>query len=242
MLATSGKYSPAGYRPLLARLVAALLLAAAGLPAATGNSESSPTRLEGDLYADPAAALEHFSPLEESEMAVMRGGLRVGGINIKFGVNLYTAVNGEVIQDSNFILTSTGLEEVLPTNTVASAGTTSETIQVGELFAPVHTVGGESGNSIGDITSTREGIDLSGLGDAEGVVINNDDGFTAVLHQITQDRIVSFLVTDANNQDIDRRVDVNITIENFTEYQGSVRDALLGGSISRDVGNATAPR
>ncbi|MGB5339993.1 MAG: hypothetical protein WBO06_12960 [Gammaproteobacteria bacterium] len=234
-----GNSSPIANRPVLVRLLAVLLLAAAGLPAATGNSESSPTRLEGDQYADPLAALKHFSALEDDEMATMRGGLRVAGVDIKFGVNLYTTVNGQVVLDSSYILTANGLEDTLP-NTVASLDTATQTVSADMARENPVRVGGESGAALSDITP--QDFDLSGLGDAEGVVINNDDGFTAVLHQITQDRIVSFLVTDSSNQNIENRVDVNITIENFTQYQGSVRDALLGGGISRAVGDATAPR
>lgn len=209
-----------------------LLLLAVLFPAATSIAQlPSPTRLNGHVFADPDAALNQFSALEEGEMANMRGGLRVAGLDVQFGVNLRTTGNGFMREAIYTLNAMTGgfdqLSNILTTDA--------------DISAPVHLVGGSTGVSINDILGP--GVDLSGLGDATGgLVISGESGFTAVLERLTQNSIVSALITNTNDQNLTHELNVDINIENFSEYAEAARNASIGRALGRSVRALSAPQ
>ena len=207
-----------------------LLLLAALFPVVTSSAlPASATRLDGDRFADPGAAMDQFGALEESEMENMRGGLRVAGLDVSFGVNLRTTGNGYM------------REAVYTLNAAGGFDQTSNVLTTDPgIAAPVHLVGGTASATLGNLLP---GVDLAGLADATGgIIIGNSDGFTAVLEKLTQNSIVSALVTNSNDQNISNQLEVDITIKNFTEYVDAARNSVVAGTLGRSVRAASAPR
>ena len=211
-------------------LVSGMLLLAVMFPAATASAlPPSATRLEGDQFVDPGAAMEQFSALEEGEMETMRGGLRVAGLDVSFGVNLRTTGTG-FVREAVYNLNAAGGFDQVSNNLTSDAG----------IAAPVHLVGGTAGATLSDLLP---GVNLAGLSDSTGgLVIGNSSGFTAVLEKLTQNSIISALVTNSNDQNLSNEIDVDITIKNFTEYVDAARNSVFANTLGRSVRAATAPR
>jgi hypothetical protein len=80
-------------------------------------------------------------------------------------------------------------------------------------------------------------VDLGVLAQANGVVVNDSKGFTAVLHDITQERFVSAIVNTALGRQIDHEVNLNVTIHNFKQFQQAARKTLTNLRFSEATGN-----
>lgn len=84
------------------------------------------------------------------------------------------------------------------------------------------------GNSISAAEISGQ-LDLSGLSDFSGVLLNDPDGgMTAALHRITRNAIVSSLSTTASGQSISNEIDVSVHVMNIGEVRASrQRDMIL---------------
>ena len=213
---------------------AVLIFMLASLTALSAYGRDSVMRLENNQFADPQAAFEEFSLVDEEEMGTMRGGLQVGSLNIEFGVNLRTLINGVVQLESVYRLTSTGFtQQVVPDNvSPAVAANDSFSAPTGRrIFSP----GDGLGQSVTDAITGN--LNLAGLSEATGVVVTDDQGKTTIaLHQVTRDRILGVLVTDASNQNVEFNLDVDVTISNYSQVRDQIQDARLTGILSRAVG------
>lgn len=220
----------------LSSAVALLIFMLAGLYSVSAYSRDSVMLLDNNQFADPEAAFEEFSLVDEAEMGTMRGGLLVGSLNIDFGVNLRTLINGVVQLETAYRLTDTGFtQQVTQADNLLTpaSSTTPDT-----LSAPSGRRTLSLGNGIGQsVTDAATGnLALTGLSDASGVVITDAQGKTTVaLHQVTRDRILGVLVSDASNQNVEFDLDVNVTISNYSQIRQQVLDARTTGILSRAI-------
>jgi hypothetical protein len=146
--------------------------------------------------AVPTASLDH--------LAALRGGLRVGALDMEFAANVRTVVNGTIVLESMTNLTPGGTmvtQSNMP-NTGANPGTLS--------FA---------------------GVSPSGLAGQTGVVVEDPSGLTTALHSVTREQILGVILTTASNQQIRQEINVEVTVANFGRFQDAARTALFNGRL-----------
>lgn len=169
---------------------------------------------------EPEAIFESMERISELDLAEMRGGINLGGLDMSFAVNLSTIVDGATVLEASL--------------TVTQAGTVSSQVQATALLG-VTPFGPGTDTTVAEVTPSS--VDLSGLAkDATGVAISDDKGFTSVIQQINDQQIISVVNNQAMDRDIDSRINVDVTIANFSQFQGLVRNTLLvngllGGSL-----------
>lgn len=220
----------------LSSAVALLIFMLAGLYSGSSYSDDSVMRLENNQFANPEAAFEEFSLVDEEELGTMRGGLLVGSLNIEFGVNLRTLINGVVQLETAYRLTDTGFTQqaVVATSQITPAASTDDTLNAPTGIRNTLTLGDGIGQSVTDAATGN--LTLTGLSDASGVIITDAQGKTTVaLHQVTRDRVLGVLVSDASNQNVEFDLDVDVTINNYSQIRSQVLDARTTGILSRAV-------
>lgn len=166
----------------------------------TSPPTSAPSHAQ-PFNAIPAASREH--------LAALRGGLRVGALDMSFAANVRTVVNGALVLESTTTLTPGGTmvtQSNIP-NTGANPGTLG--------FA---------------------GVNPSGLTGQAGVVVEDPSGLTTALHSVTREQILGVLFTTASNQQIRQEINVEVTIANFGNFQDAARTALFNGRLLGSLG------
>lgn len=181
--------------------------------------------------ADPSSAMSNpFESSDEfgnlpvisrSELAEMRGGLTLGGLKMEFGANVRTFIDGVLALETGVRFTDSGAAIQQGTSGGSSSGLAGSSSVI---------VGGGAGAALRDVLPSN--VDLSALAGASGVVINDSQGSTTALHQVTRDQIVSVLVNTAHNRRIRQELDVIVNVPNFKQFQQAVGNALLNSRIA----------
>lgn len=152
--------------------------------------------------------------LDEAQLAALRGGFSLHGLEMEFGASLRSFRDGHLLMETLVNVTDQG---------------TRTTTRIPHGLDPI--------NTGADAASGASGIDLAGLADAGRVVVNDPRGMTAAVHQVTRQRILSVLVSRANDTALRQEAQVDVTVRNFSQFQQSVRQAL----INSHLGRLTAP-
>jgi hypothetical protein len=212
---------------------AALLVATSSLASAAGPGSMNTamnmamereSRTEGLLLRESATApmphdvYHRGSVIDKAELAQMRGGFNISGMKLHFGVKMQSLIEspvGNMQLDTLMNLTQSGPKIVSQTLTDSTGKATS--------FGP------DSGTSVVDITP--QGINLEGLANFAGVALNHQGDFTAVLHNVTRQAILSGVVSNASGQNIHNMVDIEIHVGNLPE----MRAAKQRGAIMRSL-------
>ncbi|HYD87543.1 MAG TPA: hypothetical protein VEA80_08725 [Vitreimonas sp.] len=148
--------------------------------------------------------------MAEEEMAAERGGISIGGVDINFGAVVTTLVNG--------------VPALTTTLTWTDAGTFIE-----------ETVG-DIGESINDMTP--EELDALGLGELEnagGVVIEDENGVTALVHNVTEGALQNIIINSATGRDLAQEIDVTLELPGFELMQDQLIVEHFGFRISDDL-------
>ncbi len=175
--------------------------------------------------ASPALQATDFSfsylqPLEEAELEELRGGFQLAGLDMSFGATLQTLVDN-VRMDTVFVIHPTGAEMV--SQTVSQQGTIEGQV--------VSRVGQGSGSTIMELTPN--GINLAGMKDLSGLVVNDTKGFTAVFHSATKNAILGSVVSDASERDIQQRLDIGVQINNLPALRAAQQRHAITESLAR---------
>lgn len=141
--------------------------------------------------------------LEEAALDELRGGFRLGGMELAFGAELTTLIDNQIQLVSLVNITASGVDLVSRT---LSDPTGQATL-----------VGPGTGIRINDLTPN--GVDLTGLAGFSGVALEDSRGFTAALHQVTNQAIMSGVVTNASGAAIDQRVEIQVQVGNIGRLQ-----------------------
>lgn len=191
-------------------IAGALLLVASGAQVAQAAGARIGSGATGGIYQ--AGVL-----IDESSLARMRGGFNISGMEVYFGATLETIFDSVTKLTTVYNLTRTGPQ--LVSQTVSSALEESVT-QVGPGAVP-----------ISDIAPPD--IDLSGLAQWSGIVLDDTQGFTAALHNITDDAIISSVISDASGRDIQQRVDISVNIANMPALRAAAMRSSIVNSLLR---------
>lgn len=216
-------------RPLLAararrssgigRLAAlgALAIALAAVPAARadpgGEALGAP--------ADPFAAVPIYRP---GDLADMRGRFAAGGFVMDLGANVRTFLDGVAVLET---VVSLGDDGFVSQGTVPAGGSPSPPPGLRLV------TGDGPGPSIVDLTPP--GFDLSAFADADGVVLADGNGFTAMLHRVASDQILNVVVTSASERNLRQELEVTLTIHNFTAIRRAARAGVLARRLAPAV-------
>lgn len=173
----------------------------------------------------PADAFETLAIISNDELAELRGGFEISGLQINIGANIRTFIDGAQVLESIVNLTGSNVTAggQLPVNTVLNS-TNLPGLQI---------VDSSTGGLAGLSDQIPDQVDLGALNDANGVILNDNKGFTAALHQINKSQIISALVNTANGRQLRQEVDVIVDIANFRQFQAMARSALKAGALSR---------
>ncbi|MBI5040607.1 MAG: hypothetical protein HZB57_05235 [Gammaproteobacteria bacterium] len=211
--------------------------------AETGVVEAGPATETTDID------FQELQVISTDELQALRGGFEFAGLQFDFGANLRTFVDGRLALETIIKYTETGvLTQHLPASPTNTPGRTAPAPTVAGTGSPATTSPPATGNAAGggtqgsvQVLGAGQGpspadlylpnIDLSAMKDATGVLINDRKGAVLALHEATRDRITSMVVNQATGRDIRQEVDINVTIQNFRQFQDALRGAILSGRI-----------
>jgi hypothetical protein len=166
------------------------------------------------LLAAPASADEGWGDgvevMSDHDMEAYRGGFEIAGLSFDFGATVTTLVNG-----------------------VPALVTTLTWTDVGAF---VDQTVGQVGQNIADLTPVQlTALGLNGLGNAGGVVINDEAGVTALVHNITQGSLQNIIINNASGRDLAQQVDVTLTLPGFELIQQSLVVEAFGIHLADDM-------
>jgi hypothetical protein len=166
------------------------------------------------LLAAPAWADESWGDgvevMTAEDMDAHRGGFEIGGLNINFGATVTTLVNG-----------------------IPALVTTLTWTDVGAF---VEETVGEVGQNIADMTPEQlTAMGLDGLENAGGVVIQDESGVTALVHNITEGSLQNIIINNATGRDLAQQIDVTLTLPGFEMIQDSLIVETFGIHLMDDM-------
>ncbi|WP_227369277.1 hypothetical protein [Halomonas sp. M20] len=172
------------------------------------------TRIVGPLFADAEI-------IEETALEDLRGGFTAGGIDMSFGATLRTMID-DIRLETVMNITRAGENIVSQTleNTRHLRGATDR--------REITQVGPATGKSI--IETTPESVSVPGLKNLSGWVVQDPKGFSAALHNLTQDAIMSAVISNASGRDIRQQLDIRLDVHNM--------DALRAAQVRSRIVNS----
>lgn len=216
------------------------------------------------------SAFAQLELIDRAEMAELRGGLTIGGINMEFGATLRTLIDNVKlttayriseagIQVLSETLGNVSMEDVVQQGGNAAAGVTP-IARFGGISIPVSIsrspatatappstsaasqplsagvdatlVGPSTGTKVTELTPV--GVSLSGVENYRGVVVNDAKGFTAALHDITRQAIISSLISTASDRKVNQRLELDVRLQNL----GEVRAAAIRAAVAQRLGRS----
>ncbi|MAT66247.1 MAG: hypothetical protein CMN57_11460 [Gammaproteobacteria bacterium] len=156
--------------------------------------------------------------LEAADLAALRGGFSLRGLEMEFGASLRSFQDGRLLMETLVSVTDRG------THTTTSIPRAVDTLSPGPETAA------RTGSSP---PAANSGIELNGLGSAGRVVVNDARGMTASIHEVTRQRILGVLVSRATDTALRQEAQVDVTIRNFSQFQQTVRQAILNNHLGR---------
>jgi hypothetical protein len=153
---------------------------------------------------------EDIEVMDVEELDVHRGGFMVAGINFNFGATITTLVNGVPALTTSLTWTDVGafVEET-----------------IGEV--------GENINTLTDEQRVELGID--GLENAGGVIIADEAGVTALVHNVTEGSLQNIIINNATGRDLTQEIDVTVTLPGFELIQDALQVEVFGMHVSGDL-------
>jgi len=166
------------------------------------------------LLASPAGAEEgwgdNIEVMSAEDMDGHRGGFEIAGLNVNFGATVTTLVNG-----------------------IPALVTTLTWTDVGAFVE--ETVGGV-GQNIADMTPDQlTALGLNGLENAGGVVIEDETGVTALVHNITEGSLQNIIINNATGRDLAQEIDVTLTLPGFEFIQGQLITERFGIHLTDEM-------
>jgi hypothetical protein len=192
---------------------------------------------------DIDVGFHELAVVSDDELQSLRGGFEFAGLTFNFGANLRTFVDGILALETIINYTANGVvarhlpasatntpgQTTTPAPSVVETGSSAPGDAAGGIAGSVQVLGGDQGPSPAELYLPN--VDLSGLKDATGVLIDDRRGAILALHEATRDRITSMVVNQATGRDIRQEVDISVTIQNFRQFQDAMRGAILSGRI-----------
>lgn len=194
-------------------------------PANAWDSQSTRSDIPFGTSGTAVDAFETLAVISADELAELRGGFKIAGLEIAIGAHIRTFIDGMQVLES--IVNLTGSDVIAGGQAVVNK--VVDTIELPGLQIVDSSTGG-----LAELQQQIPAqVDLGALNDANGIIFNDDKGFTAALHQIDRSQIISALVNTANGRRLRQEVDVTVDIANFRQFRQAARDALKANALSR---------
>jgi hypothetical protein len=166
-------------------------------------------------FAAPARATEApwgdgIEVMDETELEEHRGGFEIGGLQINFGAAVTTLVNGVPALTTQLTWTDTG---AFVAQTVGNVGEDLADMSPDQLAA----------------------LGLEGLENAGGVVIADEAGVTALVHNVTEGALQNIIINSATGRDLTQDVDVTLELPGFDLIQQSLIVESFGIHLTDDM-------
>ena len=162
-------------------------------------------------YANDASWGDEIEVMADDELGDLRGGFEVGGITINFGATVTTILNGMPVLTTNITVSDAGR---VVDQTIADVGTTLDELS-------------EEG---------RAALGLDGLGeDAAGIIIEDESGITALVHNVTDGALQNIIVNTATGRDISQDIDITLDLPGFEFIQGQLSLEHFGFRLQDDM-------
>jgi len=189
----------------------------ADLTASGVGSPSAPPTAAG---TPPAATTQTATPTATPAItATQSGGAANGGNDISAPTVVSTPAANVTAA------TAAGQPPAASTQAVSTAPASSGTIVL---------VGPDSGTSVTQVTPAD--VDLSGVADYSGIVIKDAQGFTAALHQLTQEAVRSAVISNKSGQQIRNELNIDIKVQNLREAAADNLRSSIMDSVQRRIG------
>jgi hypothetical protein len=166
--------------------------------------------LSAPAYANDDGWGEGIEVIDETEMQDLRGGVRIAGVDIEFGAIITTALNGVPVLTTQLTWTDAG---AVVEQTMADVGESLSEMSPEEL----------------------EALGLNGLEGAGGVVIDDEDGLTALVHNVADGALQNIIVNTATGRDVTQDIDVTLTLPGFDFIQSSLILERFGMRLEDDL-------
>jgi hypothetical protein len=148
--------------------------------------------------------------MQDDEMNNLRGGFAVEGINIDFGAVVTTYVDGTPVMTTNLTWTDVG--------------------------AVVDQTIGQVGQNIADLSpAQRQALGIDGLNGANGVVITDASGITALVQNVTNGALQNIVINTATGREISQSTDITLTLPGFEVIQNALDAERVGIHLSDDM-------
>lgn len=169
------------------------------------------TALSGQAWAGESGWGEGVEVMSDDDMIAHRGGFDIGGIEINFGAVVTTYVNGVPALTTNLTWTDVG---TFVEQTVGDIGQNINALTTAEL----------------------EALGLSGLESGGGVVIDDADGVTALVHNVTDGgTLQNIIINSATGRDLTQEIDVTLELPGFSMVQSQLVLERFGIQIADDM-------
>lgn len=148
--------------------------------------------------------------MSADDLEAHRGGFSIGNLNFNFGATVTTFVNGVPALVTNLTWT--------------------------ELGAFVDRTAGQVGRNISDMTPEQlNAMGLNGLSGLGGVVIEDEAGVTALVHNVTDGSLQNIIINNANGRDLAQQIDVTLTLPGFEMIQNELATEIFGMHLNDDL-------
>nr|WP_163501431.1 hypothetical protein [Halomonas socia] len=159
--------------------------------------------------------------IDDESLDMLRGGFSVSGMDLNFGATLKTRI------DSMHLESTVRIDRL-------GAQLTSQRLngmEVAALPAEFQAMVVNGGGAINDMAPSS--LNLTGLKDYSGLALHDTQGFTAALHNITKQAIVSAVVSDASQRSVQQTIDININVKNMPALQAASQRQAILNSLAR---------
>jgi hypothetical protein len=146
----------------------------------------------------------------DDEMDDLRGGFEINGMQIGFGAVVTSYMNGAPVLTTQLTWTDAG---AIVEQTMANVGQRLE-----------------------DMTpEARAALGVDGLDQASGIVITDEAGVTALVHNITDGALQNIIINSATGRDLAQDIDVTLTLPGFAAIQDSLVLERFGIHLTDDM-------
>jgi hypothetical protein len=168
--------------------------------------------LSAPAFASEDAWGDDIEVIAEGEMDDLRGGFEIPGtsVTVNFGAVVTTVLNGTPVLTTNVTWTDAG---AIVDQTMANVG-----ISLSEMP-----------------DEAKEALGLDGLENAGGVVIEDEAGVTAIVHNVAESSIQNIIINSATGRDIVQDIDVTLELPGFEAIQGALIVERFGIYLTDDM-------
>jgi hypothetical protein len=173
------------------------------------------------VQAEMATQSDSFSTdtvrLSDAELRNLRGGMNINGVDFDFGATVRVFVDGPMVAETALTLN--------PDGSIARSTTIHDTSSTAPFTSPSQLNGSN--------------LHFGSLPSSDGFVISGPNGLSLALNSIKAGDIMGLLANDAAGRNITQTIEVNVTINNFTQINSNLQSGIaMGRAISAAIPNA----